>query len=75
MAGFLLDNTDLESLKQCVADVKEAFGAPVSILVNNAGGHYDRGTKCETVSSSDFLDAINVNFIGCAELTRLVLPV
>ena len=71
----MLDNNDLESLKQCVVDVKEAFGAPISILVNNAGGHYDRGEKCETVSGADFLDALNVNFIGCVELTRLVIPV
>ena len=55
-------------------EVQHELGGSICVLVNNAGGHYDKGQKCSDLSSGDFLEAMRVNLFGAIELTRLVLP-
>ncbi|HVK76383.1 MAG TPA: SDR family NAD(P)-dependent oxidoreductase [Kofleriaceae bacterium] len=54
-----------------IDDVDRAWGG-VDVLVNNAGVAYR--SVLEHVTESDFLDQMEVNYVGPVELARLVLP-
>lgn len=66
-----LDVTDHANAADCVAGVLADHGQ-IDILVNNAG----RGmvSTLEQLGPRDLQDQLDVNYLGVAELTRLVLP-
>ena len=66
-----LDVTRQAERKAAVAAAEARFGA-VDVLVNNAGVAYR--SVLEHVTEDDFLDQMDVNYVGPVELTRLVLP-
>lgn len=68
----LLDVTDAGSAASCVATVLEHHGG-IDILLNNAG----RGAVAtlEQLTDVDLQAQLDVNYLGVARLTRLVLPV
>ena len=66
-----LDVTDAASAQSCIDAVLESYGQ-IDILVNNAG----RGSvaSLEQLSLDDLQAQLDVNYLGVAALTRLVLP-
>lgn len=66
-----LDVTSDASSEQCVRDVVDQHGR-LDLLVNNAGAGMV-GTL-EQLSLDDLRSALELNFIGVARLTKLVLP-
>lgn len=66
-----LDVTRQAERRAAVAAAEGRFGA-VDVLVNNAGVAYR--SVLEHVTEDDFLDQMDVNYVGPVELTRLVLP-
>jgi NAD(P)-dependent dehydrogenase (short-subunit alcohol dehydrogenase family) len=66
-----LDVTRPDQRKSAVAAALARFGS-VDVLVNNAGVAYR--SVLEHVTEQDFLDQMDVNYVGPVELTRLVLP-
>lgn len=66
-----LDVTRPAQRRAAVAAAEARFGA-VDVLVNNAGVAYR--SVLEHVSERDFLDQMDVNYVGPVELARLVLP-
>lgn len=66
-----LDVTDHDAAAECVAAVQADHGG-IDILVNNAG----RGSVAtlEQLSTEALQEQLDVNYLGVAELTRLVLP-
>jgi NAD(P)-dependent dehydrogenase (short-subunit alcohol dehydrogenase family) len=66
-----LDVTRQAERRAAVAAAEARFGA-VDVLVNNAGVAYR--SVLEHVTEEDFLDQMDVNYVGPVELTRLVLP-
>lgn len=70
--GFVADVTQLDDVRQLVADTVEAFGT-VHILVNNTGGIGRFGTF-EDLSDDEWLDILNLNIMSAVKVTRAVLP-
>jgi len=73
-AGFdvrTLDVTDPAGARACVDDVVSTYGQ-IDILINNAG----RGSvaSLEQLTRDDLQDQLEVNYLGVAALTQLVLP-
>lgn len=66
-----LDVTRQADRKAAVAAAEARFDA-IDVLVNNAGVAYR--SVLEHVTEDDFLDQMDVNYVGPVELTRLVLP-
>ncbi len=66
-----LDITSDSESEQCVADVMRDYGS-IDVLVNNAGLGFV-GTL-EQVSLDEIHEVMEVDFIGVARLTKLVLP-
>jgi NAD(P)-dependent dehydrogenase (short-subunit alcohol dehydrogenase family) len=66
-----LDVTLRAERAAAVAAAESRFGG-VDVLVNNAGVAYR--SVLEHVTEADFLDQMDVNYVGPVELTRLVLP-
>lgn len=66
-----LDVTDHDAAAECVAAVQADHGG-IDILVNNAG----RGSVAtlEQLNTEALQEQLDVNYLGVAELTRLVLP-
>src|SRR5436190_4618874 len=66
-----LDVTDFEQARACVDGVLADHGS-VDVLVNNAG----RGAVAtlEQLSDAQLQEQLEVNYLGVARLTRLVLP-
>ena len=66
-----LDVTDESGAADCVTGVLAGHGR-IDVLVNNAG----RGSVAtlEQLSTADLQDQLEVNYLGPARLTRLVLP-
>lgn len=66
-----LDVTDAAATAVCVESALADHGR-LDVLVNNAG----RGSvgSLEQLSRQDLLDQLEVNYLGVAELTKLVLP-
>ena len=66
-----LDVTDEQAATRCVHDVLTEYDA-IDVLVNNAG----RGSlgSLEQLTPDDLRAQLEVNFLGAALLTRLVLP-
>jgi NADP-dependent 3-hydroxy acid dehydrogenase YdfG len=66
------DLTEIEQIRNLVKTTQSAFGR-IDILANIAGaGYYD---WFEELSSENLREHYEVNVIGLAELTRLVVPV
>lgn len=66
-----LDVTRADERRAAVAAAQARFG-PIDVLINNAGVAYR--SVLEHVTEDDFIDQMDVNFVGPVELTRLVLP-
>jgi gluconate 5-dehydrogenase len=66
------DVTDLASAPDLARRVIELVGAPVSILVNNAGNHIKK-PALET-TEAEFLTVINTHVMGSFALTRALAP-
>ncbi len=66
-----LDVTDPDASRDCVESVLADHGS-IDVLVNNAG----RGAVAtlEQLTDADLQDQLEVNYLGVARLTRLVLP-
>jgi NAD(P)-dependent dehydrogenase (short-subunit alcohol dehydrogenase family) len=66
-----LDVTDPQAAARCVDEVLASYGQ-IDILVNNAG----RGAvgSLEQLSMDDLRAQLDVNYLGVAGLTKLVLP-
>jgi NAD(P)-dependent dehydrogenase (short-subunit alcohol dehydrogenase family) len=71
--GYLLNVCDVGSTQLCVQHVQTELG-DIDVLINNAGGHFDKDQVCSELTSADFLDAMQVNLFGSIEMTRMVLP-
>ncbi len=71
VALLALDVTLAAERRAAVAAAEARFGA-IDVLVNNAGVAYR--SVLEHVSERDFLDQMEVNYVGPVELIRLVLP-
>lgn len=65
------DVTEREALSALVSAAERTFGS-VDVLVNNAGGDFQR--EFHTYSADDVEEMIQLNLIGPMELTRLLLP-
>ena len=65
-----LDLTDIEALKKAVAEVKRK--GRIDILVNNAG--FDRPGIVAKISTSDFLEVLNIHLVVPFTLIQLLLP-
>jgi len=66
-----LDVTRDDERRRVVEECEDRFGG-VDILVNNAGVAFR--SVLEHVAETDFLDQMEVNYVGPVELARLVLP-
>jgi NAD(P)-dependent dehydrogenase (short-subunit alcohol dehydrogenase family) len=66
-----LDVTRDDERRAVVSEIVARWGG-VDVLVNNAGVAYR--SVLEHVTEADFLDQMEVNYVGPVELTRLVLP-
>ncbi len=66
-----LDVTRDHERRAVVAEIDARWGG-VDVLVNNAGVAYR--SVLEHVAEADFLDQMEVNYVGPVELIRLVLP-
>ena len=65
-----LDLTDIEALKEAVAEVKRK--GRIDILVNNAG--FDRPGIVAKISTSDFWAVLNIHLVVPFTLIQLLLP-
>lgn len=66
-----LDVTHGSERRAAVAAAVARFG-PIDVLINNAGVAVR--SVLEHVTENDFLEQMDVNYVGPVELTRLVLP-
>lgn len=66
-----LDITSDAEAQQCIAEVLATHGT-IDVLVNNAGSGFV-GTL-EQVSLDDIREVLEVDFLGTARMTKLVLP-
>jgi NAD(P)-dependent dehydrogenase (short-subunit alcohol dehydrogenase family) len=66
-----LDVTSAAERRAVIEEIDETWGG-VDVLVNNAGLAYR--SVLEHVTEREFLDQMEVNYVGPVELTRLVLP-
>jgi NAD(P)-dependent dehydrogenase (short-subunit alcohol dehydrogenase family) len=66
-----LDVTDAGQRRRVIEEAADDWGG-VDILVNNAGVSYR--SVLEHVTEEEFLDQMEVNYVGPVELSRLVLP-
>lgn len=66
------DVTDTARTSEAVARAEAAAGAPVSILVNNAGIHLKQNAVDTTPEA--FSEVINTHVVAAQALTRAVLP-
>jgi len=57
--NIIMDLADLESVKSAAADYKNRFGS-LDVLINNAGGHFEKGMK----TKQGFEYTIGVNHLG-----------
>lgn len=71
--GVALDVTDAASVTTAITEIERRAGH-VEVLINNAGGHYDSGTRPSEVGDTDALDALDVNLLGPWRLIRAVVP-
>ncbi|MEM7109862.1 MAG: oxidoreductase [Bacteroidota bacterium] len=69
--AFLLDISDMESIPDCVADIKAEFDT-LDILVNNAGVGFVGAI--EEASMDEIRKVFEVNFFGALSLTQSILP-
>jgi 3-oxoacyl-[acyl-carrier protein] reductase len=65
-----LDLADIDALKKAVAEVKRK--GRIDILVNNAG--FDRPGIVTKISTSDFLEVLNIHLVVPFTLIQLLLP-
>lgn len=68
-----LDVTDLTSINQLAAQLKDEFGR-VDILVNNAGILYDTWESASNANLSTVQDAIDTNLFGPWRMSQAFLP-
>ncbi len=66
-----LDVTKSDDRRRVIEECDERWGG-VDVLVNNAGVAFR--TVLEHVTEAEFLDQMEVNYVGPVELARLVLP-
>jgi gluconate 5-dehydrogenase len=66
------DVTQYDALPGLIATAEKAAGAPISILVNNAGIHLKKPAVDSPIS--EFETVIRTHLFAAYELTRLVLP-
>ncbi len=66
-----LDVTQAAERRALITEIDERWGG-VDVLINNAGVAYR--SVLEHVTEVEFLDQMEVNYVGPVELARLVLP-
>lgn len=71
--AFQLDATDAGQVKDVVANVADAFGGHIDILMNNAGHLVGRSTIQE-MTDEHWFKTINTNLSSTFYCTRAVLP-
>lgn len=71
--GFQLDASDGDQVKKVVAQVAEAFGGHIDILMNNAG-HLVARSPIVDMTDDHWFKTINVNLTSTFFCTRAVLP-
>lgn len=71
--AFQLDATDGKQVKEIVADVAEALGGNIDILINNAG-HLVGRSPIVDMTDEQWFQTINVNLTSTFFCTRAVLP-
>jgi NAD(P)-dependent dehydrogenase (short-subunit alcohol dehydrogenase family) len=72
--GIQLDVVDPASVTAAVAEVAQRTSGRIDVLVNNAGGHFDEGTRTRDVTDDELRDAIEVNLLGAWRTCRAVVP-
>ncbi|HZG30311.1 MAG TPA: SDR family oxidoreductase [Ensifer sp.] len=70
---FLMDYTDLDSIRRLVADVSACTGGTLDALFNN--GAYGQTGAVEDLTVEVLKAQFEANFFGWHELTRLVVPI
>lgn len=68
-----IDVTDTPSVEAAVFAVIAHAGA-LHVLINNAGGHFDEGTKPSQITDDEMRDAFEINTIGPLRVIRAALP-
>ena len=71
--GFQLDASDGDQVKKVVAEVAEALGGHIDILMNNAG-HLVGRSPIVDMTDDHWFKTINVNLTSTFFCTRAVLP-
>ena len=69
--AFYCDISDLDSIKDCVAEVEKIFGS-VALLVNNAGTA-DIGLFTD-MTDEKLCEMLNIDLLGAMRMSREVLP-
>src|SRR5690606_20604921 len=72
-AAFQADVTDVQAVKQMVADVERTLGGEVDILVNNAG-HLIRRMTVEEMSEEHYAQVMDVNLKSAVFVSQAVIP-
>ncbi len=65
------DVTDFESCTNCIENVKEQAGKPISILINNAG--ITRDSQFKKMEINQWAEVLSANLDSLYNMTRLVI--
>ncbi|WP_010276779.1 SDR family NAD(P)-dependent oxidoreductase [Paenibacillus senegalensis] len=72
-AAFQADVTNVQAVRQMLADVKQTLGGEIDILVNNAG-HLVRRMLVEEMSEEHYAQVMDVNLKSAVFVSQAVIP-